>query len=342
MTTQVGVAGHIIKRPRLTRILDETDARIILLCAPAGYGKTTLAREWVATRKEPVLWYSGGPAMADVAALAVDLAELFGGVDSELVERVRFLASRGEGPRTLAKILARDAPEAETLLVVDDCHHMAAMSDADRLFQELVAAGRFRTLLTTRVRPAWTQPRLVIYGETFLIGTRELAFTPTEAQQVMPTAADVLGGASEWPALVALATFGSNSPESSVRLSRDQLYEFFAADLFESVDASLQRALYLLAAGGDASPSVARRLLGRRVVEMTQAALDRGFALRDAAGWIEIHPLVRHFLLARLRMSDPEVVMDVVRSVVHELRRDCYWDTCLAVLEQFPIEDDAT
>ena len=46
----------------------------LLLCAPAGYGKTTLAREWVATRSEPVYWYSGGPAMADVAALTGDSA----------------------------------------------------------------------------------------------------------------------------------------------------------------------------------------------------------------------------------------------------------------------------
>ena len=53
----VGAASHIIKRPRLTKMLDETEARIILLCAPAGYGKTTLAREWVATRSEPVHWY---------------------------------------------------------------------------------------------------------------------------------------------------------------------------------------------------------------------------------------------------------------------------------------------
>src|SRR5881397_3229250 len=104
-TTQIAAASHIIKRPRLTKILDETEARIILLCAPAGYGKTTLAREWVATRDEPVLWYSGGPAMADVAALAVDLAELFGG-DGGAVERVRVLARRSESPRRLAKELA--------------------------------------------------------------------------------------------------------------------------------------------------------------------------------------------------------------------------------------------
>ena len=36
---------HIIKRPRLTKLLDEAEARIVLLVAHSGYGKTTLARE---------------------------------------------------------------------------------------------------------------------------------------------------------------------------------------------------------------------------------------------------------------------------------------------------------
>jgi ATP/maltotriose-dependent transcriptional regulator MalT len=50
-TTPATAAGaarrRIIKRPRLTRMLDESGARIILLVAPAGYGKTTLAHEWL-------------------------------------------------------------------------------------------------------------------------------------------------------------------------------------------------------------------------------------------------------------------------------------------------------
>src|SRR5438046_1395885 len=153
MTTQAGVAGHIIKRPRLTRILDETDARIILLCAPAGYGKTTLAREWVATRAEPVLWYSGGPAMADVAALAVDLAELFGGVDSELVERVRFLAAHGEEPRTLAKVLAREAPGADALVVVDDSYPDGESEEGDWLARKLVGIAGLMLILGRRFVP---------------------------------------------------------------------------------------------------------------------------------------------------------------------------------------------
>src|SRR4051795_5993225 len=165
MTTQVGVAGHIIKRPRLTRILNETDARIILLCAPAGYGKTTLAREWVATRKEPVLWYSGGPAMADVAALAVDLAELFAGDDSDVVERVRFLAARGEEPRVLLKALERAPQDESRVIVLDDYQFAADVLEADLLVEAVVGSIPSRFLLTSRIRPSWLSGRPVVYGE---------------------------------------------------------------------------------------------------------------------------------------------------------------------------------
>src|SRR5213593_3851400 len=65
---------HIIKRPRLTRLLDETRARVILLVAPAGYGKTTLAREWLATRGSAA-WWAATSASADVAAFAAGIAQ---------------------------------------------------------------------------------------------------------------------------------------------------------------------------------------------------------------------------------------------------------------------------
>jgi len=50
----------IIERPRLTRQLDECAARTILLVAPAGYGKTTLARQWLADK--PHAWCALTPA----------------------------------------------------------------------------------------------------------------------------------------------------------------------------------------------------------------------------------------------------------------------------------------
>src|SRR5256885_17208593 len=57
---------HIIERPRLTRLLDQAQARVIMLVAAAGYGKTTLARQWL--NDKPHAWYSLTPASSDVAA----------------------------------------------------------------------------------------------------------------------------------------------------------------------------------------------------------------------------------------------------------------------------------
>ena len=63
---------RIIERPRLIKLLDECEARIILLLAPAGYGKTTLARQWAKTLNGAI-WISCTPAHRDVAVLAEDL-----------------------------------------------------------------------------------------------------------------------------------------------------------------------------------------------------------------------------------------------------------------------------
>ena len=39
---------RIVERPRLFGLLDDSKARVRMLIAPAGYGKTTLAEQWVA------------------------------------------------------------------------------------------------------------------------------------------------------------------------------------------------------------------------------------------------------------------------------------------------------
>ena len=48
---------RIIERPRLTQLLDTGQGRIKLLVGPAGYGKTTLARQWLEGKE--ATWYRG-------------------------------------------------------------------------------------------------------------------------------------------------------------------------------------------------------------------------------------------------------------------------------------------
>src|ERR1700752_4482223 len=70
--------AHIIERPRLIPRLEEGGgSRVSMFAAPAGYGKTTLARQWGERQDCPVVWYRTNRASGDVALLAVQFDELF-------------------------------------------------------------------------------------------------------------------------------------------------------------------------------------------------------------------------------------------------------------------------
>src|SRR3981081_3589877 len=153
VTTRPAAQSYIIKRPRLTKLLDESEARIILLCAPAGYGTTTLAPEWIETRSEAVAWYRGGPETSDVAAVAAGVAEALAAEDgperapSDLTEGVRRLAAEDLGPAVLAKaVLASLNVAAPVSLVIDD-YQDATSTEAESFFAALGASASLRLVI---------------------------------------------------------------------------------------------------------------------------------------------------------------------------------------------------
>ena len=63
----------VVARPRLTNLLSST-SRLVVLVAPAGYGKTTLLRDWAAQDDRSFAWVSIGPADNDPACLEATIA----------------------------------------------------------------------------------------------------------------------------------------------------------------------------------------------------------------------------------------------------------------------------
>src|SRR4051794_18899710 len=142
--------NHIIERPRLTRLLDETSARVIMLVAPAGYGKTTLARQWLKKRTHG--WYTATAASADVAALGTGITDAARSVSNDLGDQFRewLLTRRGdEDPILAASFLAADLCRwrEEAWLAIDDYHLFTP--DAERVLEFLVdEVQSLRILLT--------------------------------------------------------------------------------------------------------------------------------------------------------------------------------------------------
>ncbi len=120
----------IIDRPRLTKMLDECEARVILLLAPAGYGKTTLARQWVKTLSGAI-WVSATPAHRDVVTLSEDLAAGIDALGGNASKFIREYLSAQSNPQRSARGVARalaDQINKQRVqwIVIDDYHELVA------------------------------------------------------------------------------------------------------------------------------------------------------------------------------------------------------------------------
>src|SRR5687768_10506964 len=164
---------RIIERPRLTRLLDESQARIKMLVAPAGYGKTTLARQWLSSRPQDGAWVVANPSSVDVAALsrAVQraVAELVPGAGEVLLERLAVTADSDREAETLAEILASELTEWDPSLwiVIDDYHLIAGLAPPERFVESLLLRSPVNVLILSRQRPSWATARRMLYGEIY-------------------------------------------------------------------------------------------------------------------------------------------------------------------------------
>src|SRR4051794_12344594 len=65
----------LVRRERLVaRLAAARDAPLVLMVAPAGYGKTTTLAEWAEQDERPFAWIALGPDVGDAAGLVAAIA----------------------------------------------------------------------------------------------------------------------------------------------------------------------------------------------------------------------------------------------------------------------------
>jgi LuxR family transcriptional regulator, maltose regulon positive regulatory protein len=333
---------RVIERPRLTRMLDDTNARIILLTAPAGYGKTTLAQQWL--RDRPSAWYRGTPASADVAALALGLAvaaaEIVPRADERLRERLRATNQPEEETDVLAELLAEDlaAWPTDAWLVIDDYQFATEADAAEDFVDRLTELAPVRLFVTSRNRPKWATARRILYGEIFELERDALAMSDAEARKVLASGGEQAPALVErskgWPAVVGLAAL-----TDSLTLPDDELpatlYEYFAEEVYQQAEPAVRWGLCQLAVAPAVNSELAEHLFG---VEAGALILDHGLRLGVFAGEkpgpYTLHPLLRTFLDSKLKEHGAQAVRNVVELVTTFLVQRRLWDEAFAVIQR--------
>ena len=334
---------HIIERPRLIARLEEGGgSRVSVLAAPAGYGKTTLARQWSQRQVGPVAWYRTTRASGDVALLAVQLDDLLASLAPELPRepgKVASIASVNPSPQPLGRAILRtfETLDQEVLLVVDEWE-AAGTDEAEELLSMLVEGLDIRFLITTRTRPDWFTPRLEVYGEGLEIGVGELEMTDAEATQVLAALGAVAGRArlmrtaGGWPAVLGLAAMSGDVDFTSSRLLSHTLYDFLASELLASAAEETQAALMLLAVASVTDVEVARSVLDPIGDAVIEEAVARGLVALTERKSLSLHPLLRELLTRRFAEADQETRATLLARC-RKLLAARRWDEALCVAE---------
>ena len=182
-----------VPRPRLAERLDDGLAQgLVLVCAPAGYGKTTLLAEWLQRGEHPVAWLCLDPADNDPARFWRHVLAALDGVCSGIGERVGPLLGppapssyRGLVTALINELAGRPGGD-RALLVLDDYHLIDAGSVHESLafFLEHRPSG-LGVVLTSRSDPPLALSRLRGRGQLAELRAAELRFTPAEAAALL-------------------------------------------------------------------------------------------------------------------------------------------------------------
>ena len=178
------VTSPLVARPRLTRLLEAHSGRLVLVSAPAGFGKTVLVADWLAGLEGPRAWLSLDRLDNDpsrfCAHLAATLANLRVEGSSQAAELIDRLAPPDLAfPPALVEAFLDMGPDP--IIVLDDLHELGSPGVLAVVEELVKLPGRCpRLVFLTREDPPFPTGRLRVSGELLEIRAKDLRFTDGE------------------------------------------------------------------------------------------------------------------------------------------------------------------
>jgi LuxR family transcriptional regulator, maltose regulon positive regulatory protein len=319
----------LVPRPRLLSRLQGTSARLVLVNAPSGYGKSVLIEQWaeVDRRPFPVLILGAehddpGMLVASIVA-ALDPIEP---VDKGVGDALTGPQPDFEGvvlPRLEATLKDRRVP---FVLVLDDFERITA-TDALAVVAAVIGAlpAGSQVAVASRTEPALGIGRLRAHREVHEIGASDLVMRATESEELLTGIGLELSGGQltsllerteGWPAALYLAGL---SLQRAIDL--DAAIDRFAGD--DRIVVDYLREEFLRPMDPDRldfllRSSVLDRLRGDLCDEVLQSD-GSAIRIRDLSRsnmllapldshdeWFRLHPLFRGMLRAELRRVEPQ------------------------------------
>ncbi len=362
---------RLLARPRLLNLLNEfIDKKLILISAPAGYGKTSLLVDFASRCELAVCWLALDELDRDpqrfITYFIAALAERFPSFGAQSNAALNSLVSLEENIESLVVTLTNemyDTIREHFILALDD-YHLVEDVELIRVFLsrfvKLSDESCHLALSSRRLTNLPNLPRMIADEQVEGLDFAELAFRPEEIQSLFAqnhgvdlteeSARELAEESEGWITGLQLAGFSSGMTDR-IRVARAtglDLNRYFEeqalspqppevrailpyTSLFEEFDADLCRSVL-----ADLFPEPLNwsSLLGL-ILENNLFVLPVGSDGR----WLRYHHLFREFLRARLNEEHPGQIPTIQSRLVSAYEGRGEWERAYHVCRQFDDPD---
>ncbi|ROZ98260.1 serine/threonine-protein kinase [Gordonia sp. OPL2] len=329
-----------------SRLMDTLRAgegrRLVLIHAPAGYGKTTVATQWgeeLVRDGVIVGWLTVDADDNDLARFLANLVEAVRRVDpvvvGDLADMLEEHGARADQYVLTTLINEIHSRHQRVALIVDDWHRVtdpASLAAMDFLLER--GCHHLQIIVTSRARSGLPVSRMRVRDELVEIDIAGLCFDETEARSFLVDISGVDLDRAEvnelwnstdgWVAALQLACLslrGSDSPAeliSHISGRHHAIGDFLAENVLSTLDSDLLNFLLAVALPERICAGLATALSGEvRSQAILEDIEERDLFLRrvDQEGeWFRFHPLFLDFLRRRLERDQPEWIVSSHRT----------------------------
>ena len=343
--------GGLVARPRLSQRLDRGAAsKLMLVSAPAGFGKTTLLAEWLAvgravpTEERSVAWLSLDEGDNNAGTFWTYFIAALRTVAPGVGAGALTLLQESQPPpiQTVLTSLLNDLGSigSDLVLVLDDYHVVDARDVQDAMaFLLDHLPPQLHLVIASRADPALPLARLRARGELVETRAADLRFTPEEAAAYLNgmmglqlTATDVTAleeRTEGWIAALQLAALSMQGRDDVTGFiagfTGDDRYivDYLAEEVLQRQPGQVRDFLLHTSLLGRLNGPLCDAVTGQGGGKAMLEALDRGnlflVALDDRRRWYRYHHLFADVLRARLAEESPDLV-----DVLHRRASDWF------------------
>jgi len=256
---------ELVSRPRLLDMMSELlDFRLIIIAAPAGYGKTSLLIDFSTNFDWPVCWFAldslDNDPLRFLSHFVMSIRHRFPDFGNEAINMLRSTPVDQLNSDYLISALANDIYEKITehfVVVLDDYHLVNANPEIDQFISDFIQRTDDNCHIIIASRKLLTLPDLPLMVARAQVGglsIEELAFQPAEIQrlysqvfhkEITLAESEEIAAASEgWITGLLLTSpllrSGLGEPVKIARTSGIGLYEYLAQQVLNQQPKEIQ------------------------------------------------------------------------------------------------------